>query len=111
MPLADYISGNDDDRLNDVSAFLSGRWQEVIDEEPVFTLRTDSESPVWTCESFEVHKVKVGPVIEAAFAFKARGLDDKSRYTGEKISGSALVLIDDYDTVEFTEVSAELESA
>jgi hypothetical protein len=111
MPLADYISVDDDDRLDEVETFLTNRWQEVIGEEPISTLRTKLESPVWIGDTFQVHEVKVGPVIEASFTFKFKGLDDKSRNTGKAISGSALALIDEFDTVEFIEVSAESENA
>jgi hypothetical protein len=109
MPLFDYISSGEDDRQSQVASFLSDRWQDVLDEDPVLELRHQMESPVWTGNGFDVMEVEVGDVIQAKITFKAKGLDDHSRGTGEAIRGSCVVLIDDFDNVEFTEVHAESE--
>jgi hypothetical protein len=110
MPLLDYLSSGDDDRQSEVAAFLSDHWQDVLDEEPVQKLRHEMESPEWTGDGLDVKEVQVGDVIKATITFKAKGLDDHSRNTGETIRGSSVVVIDEFDNVEFTQVRAESES-
>jgi hypothetical protein len=107
MPLQDYISGNQDDQRDEVATFLFDRWQEVLDEEPVFRLRCELESPVWTGDRFEIGDVEVGTEIRAQLSFVAKGLDEKSRLTGEKVTGSAVVIIDQFDGLSFTNVEVE----
>jgi hypothetical protein len=107
VPLQDYISGNQDDQREEVAKFLYDRWSKVLDEEPVFSLSSESDSAAWTGERFKIEEVKVGADIRARFSFVAKGLDEKSGLTGEEISGSAVAVIDDFDNVEFVEVEAE----
>ncbi len=107
MPLQDYISGNQDDQREDVAKFLYDRWSEVLDEEPIFSLRSESDSASWTGDRFKIGEVQVGADIRARFSFVAKGLDERSGPTGEEISGSAVAVIDDFDNVEFVEVEAE----
>ena len=35
MPLFDYLSSGEEDQLSEIAEFLSDRWSNVMDEEPV----------------------------------------------------------------------------
>lgn len=107
MPLHDYISSNQDDQRDEVAKFLYDRWSEVLDEEPVLSLREESDSASWTGDHFKVEEVEVDEDIRARFTFVAKGLDEKSASTGEEISGAAVAVIDDYDNVGFVEIEAK----
>lgn len=105
MPLLDYISRGDD-RQVEVARFLSDRWQDILDEEPVFGLRVESGLPTWAGDRFEVREVRVGDDIRAQISFRAKGYDERSNPTGDEITGSAVAVIDEYDNVEFVDVTA-----
>lgn len=107
MPLHDYMPGGQDDQRDEVAKFLHDRWFDVLDEEPVFTLISASGSASWTGDRFEIKEVEVGSDIRARMSFVAKGLNERLSPTGEQITGSAVVIIDDYDNVQFVEVEAE----
>jgi hypothetical protein len=110
MPLQDYISPGEDDRRREIAEVLESRWSDVLDEAPVSDLQETLDTRVWYAKSFTVEESEVGHPIKARFSFVAEGLDEADRPTGEVITGSAVALIDEYDGVEFTDVTAELRS-
>ena len=67
------------------------------------TLRR-SRSLAWIAESFEALNVEADRIVRVRFAFEAKGLDKKSKPSGDRVSGSAVVVIDVYDHVEFVDV-------
>ena len=67
------------------------------------TLRR-SRSLAWIAESFEVLNVEADRFVRVRFAFEAKGLDKKSKPSGDRVSGSAVAVIDVYDHVEFVDV-------
>jgi hypothetical protein len=75
-----------------------------LEEKPVVELRSSLSSSAWTAESFEVVGVEVGKDVRARFTFEAKGLDKKAKASGDRISGSALAVIDKYDRVEFIDI-------
>ena len=58
----------------------------------------------WIAESFEVLNVEADRIVRVRFAFEAKGLDKKSKPSGDRVSGSAVAVIDVYDHVEFVDV-------
>lgn len=107
MPLRDYLPGDQNDQRDEVAKFLHDRWSDVLDEEPVLALISASDSASWTGDRFEIKEVEVGSDIRARMSFLAKGLDEELSPTGERITGSAVVVIDDYDNVQFVDVEAE----
>jgi len=69
------------------------------------TLRR-SRSLAWIAGSFEVLNVEADRIVRIRFAFEAKGLDKKSKPSGDRVSGSAVVVIDVYVHVEFVDVEA-----
>lgn len=110
MPLLDYISGDEDDQRSNIEEFLAKRWSEVMDEEPVTKIQDTADSYGWFMRGFSVlnHKVEGHDRIEVGFSFKATGLDENDKQTGETIEGTATAWIDEFDNVEFGDVEVEL---
>jgi hypothetical protein len=106
MSLLYSISGDQDDQLEEATSFLANRWGDVIDEDVVRALCDSLSSSAWTAESFEVTDVEVGDNLRVHFSFEAKGLDKKSKASGDRINGSAVAVIDEYDGVKFVEVEA-----
>jgi len=67
------------------------------------TLRR-SRSLAWIAESFEILNGEADRIVRVRVAFEAKGLDKKSKPSGDRIGGSAVVVIDVYDHVEFVDV-------
>jgi hypothetical protein len=107
MALLYSISSDQENQLAEATVFLSSRWTEVLEEKPVVDLCESLSSSSWTAESFEVQEVEVGNDVRVRFTFEAKGLDRKSKPSGDRISGSALAVIDEYDGVRFLEVATE----
>lgn len=83
------------------------RWHDILEEEPVFSRRTDSEPPTWAGHTCEVRRVVVGEDdIRAHFSFVAKGVDENSHATEDEITGSAVAAIDERDGVEFHDIEA-----
>ena len=61
-------------------------------------------SSSWTAESFEVQEVHSETTSGWRFAFEAKGLDAKSKGSGDRINGSAVAVVDEYDRVRFTDI-------
>jgi len=110
MPLLDYISGDEDSQRSEIEEFLSERWDNVMDEEPVTKAQETTDTHRWYMQGFSVlnHKVEGNDRIEVGFSFKANGLDENEKQTGETLEGTARAWIDDFDNVEFSDVEAEL---
>jgi hypothetical protein len=104
MALMYSISSDLDDQLEEAASFLSSRWNDVLEESPVLELCNALSSSSWTAESFEVEQVEVGGDVRVRFTFQAKGLDKKSKASGDRINGSANAVIDEYDSVKFIEV-------
>lgn len=75
----------------------------MIRESSTLTLRR-SRSLACIAESFEVLNVEADRIVRVRFAFEAKGLDKKSKPSGDRVSGSAVAVIDVYDHVEFVDV-------
>jgi hypothetical protein len=106
MSLFYSISGDTEDQLEEAASFLSNRWSDVIEDDIVRELRDALSSSAWTAESFEVTDVQVDTNVRVHFTFEAKGLDKKSKATGDWISGSATAVVDEYDSVKFVDVEA-----
>ncbi len=104
MSLLYSISGDEDDQIEDASRFLSSRWSDVLEEEPVLELRNALSSSSWTAESFDVNAVEVDEDIRVRFTFEAKGLDRKSKPSGDRINGSAIAIVDEYDSVKYVDI-------
>jgi hypothetical protein len=107
MALLYSMSGDQENQREEAADFLSSRWTDVLEERPVVELCAALSSSAWTAESFEVLEVEVGIDVRVRFTFEAKGLDRKSKASGDRIIGSALAVIDEYDGVRFIEVGAE----
>jgi hypothetical protein len=110
MPLLDYLSGGEDDQRSEIEEFLSNRWSDVMDEEPVSKVQKTGESCGWFMQGFSVlsHKVEGQDRIEVALSFKATGYDENQKQTDECIERTATAGIDEYDNVEFSGVEVAL---
>lgn len=107
MSLLYSISGDVDDQIEEAASFLAGCWSEVLEEPPVQEMCNALSSSAWTAESFDVERVEVGTEVRVQFSFEAKGLDRKAKPSGDRISGSAVALVDEYDRVRFIEVQVE----
>lgn len=112
MPLLDYISDDEVDQRSEIEEFLSDRLFDVMGQEPVTKVRenTDSYSWFWKGSSVQSHEVEGQDRIEVVFSFKATGLDENDKQTGETIDGTATAWIDHFDNVEFSDVEVELDA-
>ena len=104
MALLYQLSNDQDDQREAATEFLSNRWSDVLEAEPVVALCSALSSSAWTAESFEVVDVEAASNVRVRFAFEAKGLDKKSKPSGDRVSGSAVAVIDVYDHVEFVDV-------
>jgi hypothetical protein len=104
MTLLYSISGAADDQREEAAEFLSTRWADVLEEEPVLELRNALSSSSWTAESFDVLDVQVEDQVRAKFTFEAKGLDRKSKASGDRIRGTAIAVVDEYDRLKFIEI-------
>lgn len=104
MALLYSMSADEDDQREEAAEFLSTRWNDVLVELPVLELRNALSSAAWTAESFEVIEVEVGKDVRARFEFDAKGLDLKSKASGDRIHGQAIAVIDEYDRVNYIDV-------
>jgi len=104
MALLYSISGDQDSQREEAEEFLSGRWGDVLEEAPVVELRAALSSSSWTAESFEVEEVQVDSHVWVRFNFEIKGLDQKSKASGDRIHGTAVAMIDEYDGIRFTDV-------
>jgi hypothetical protein len=100
------MSSDQEDQLEEATSFLANRWSDVIDDDAVRTLRDSLSSSAWTAESFEVTDVELGHQVRVHFNFEAKGLDKKSKASGDRIHGSAVAVVDEYDGIKFVEVEA-----
>jgi hypothetical protein len=107
MSLLYSISGDEEDQLEEATTFLTNRWCDVIEDDAVRELCNALSSSAWTAESFEVMDVEVGDKVRVHFTFEAKGLDKKSKASGDRVSGSAVAVIDEYDGIKFVEVEVE----
>jgi hypothetical protein len=98
------MSSNEDDQREEAAGFLGDSWSDVLEEPPVLDLRKALSSTSWTAESFEVQEVQLGDDVRIRFAFDAKGLDAKSKASGDRIHGSAVAVVDEYDRVRFIEI-------
>jgi len=105
MTLLYTISNDSESQIEEAAEFLSSRWSNVLDEESVQELRDSLSSSSWTAESFEVEDVQVHRHVEVRFRFEVKGLDKKSKPSGDRIHGTALAEIDEYDGVRFSEIT------
>ena len=110
MPLLDYISADEDERNTQIREIIFGRAPDVSDAETMDNVWKNTESASWYWNGFDILDSTVDGKngVRAKFSFKFTGLDGKKRETGEFIDGTALALINEYDDVEFADVSAEL---
>ena len=104
MVLLYSLSNDQDDQREAATEFLSSRWSDVLEEGPVLALCSALSSSAWIAESFEVLNVEADRNVRVHFAFEAKGLDKKSKPSGDRVSGSAVAVIDVYDHVEFVDV-------
>jgi hypothetical protein len=104
MTLLYSISADADAQREEVEQFLSTRWSDVLEQIPVLELRNALTSAMWTAEGFEVLDVEVGDEVRARFSFEAKGLDLKSKPSGDRISGTATAVIDEYDRLSFCDI-------
>ncbi len=104
MALIYSISADPSDQREEAAEFLSNRWSDVLVELPVLELRNALTSAAWTAETFEITDVEVGADVRARFEFEAKGLDLRSKPSGDRIFGQALAVIDEYDKVRFIEI-------
>jgi hypothetical protein len=104
MALLYSMSSDEDSQRDEAAEFLGPRWSDVLDEAPVAELRSALSSSSWTAEAFEVFGVEVGNDVRVRFTFAAKGLDRKSKASGDRINGSALAVIDEYDSVKYLDV-------
>jgi len=104
MALLYCLSNDQDDQRETATEFLTSRWSDVLEAAPVRELCASLSSSAWTAESFEVTSVEADRNIRVRFAFEAKGLDRKSKPSGDRVNGSAVAVIDIYDHVEFVDV-------
>src|SRR5271166_2989300 len=104
MVLLYSLSNDQDDQCEAATEFLSSRWSDVLEEGPVRALCSALSSSAWIAESFEVLSVEADSNVRVRFAFESKGLDKKSKPSGDRVSGSAVAVIDVYDHVEFVDV-------
>src|SRR3974390_2528409 len=98
------MASDQDDQREEASVFLASSWSDVLEEPPVLDLRKALSSSSWTAVSFEVQEVQLGDDVRIRFTFDAKGLDAKSKASGDRISGSAVAVVDEYDRVRFMDV-------
>jgi hypothetical protein len=98
------MSSDEDSQLQEAADFLAVRWSDVLDEEPVAELRSALSSSSWTAESFDVLDVRVDNRVRVHFSFDAKGLDRRSKASGDRIHGTAVAVIDEYDTVKYVDI-------
>ena len=98
------MSSDQDDQCEEAASFLGNSWSDVLEELPVLELRKALSSSSWTAESFEVQEVQLGDEVRIRFAFDAKGLDAKSKASGDRINGTAVAVVDEYDRVRFVDV-------
>lgn len=104
MALLYRLSNDQEDQREAAAEFLSSRWSDVLEAEPVLALCSALSSSAWTAESFEVIDVEADSDVRVRFAFEAKGLDKKARPSGDRVNGSALAVIDVYDHVQFVDI-------
>ena len=104
MALLYQLSNNQDDQRDAATDFLSSRWSDVLEAEPVVALCSALSSAAWTAESFDVIEVDADRDVRVRFTFESKGLDKKSKPSGDRVSGSALAVIDVYDHVEYVDI-------
>jgi hypothetical protein len=104
MSLMYSMSADADAQRDEAEEFLTTRWTDVLEEVPVLELRNALSSASWTAESFEVLGVEVGKDVRARFAFEAKGLDMKSKPSGDRINGAATAVVDEYDRLQFIDI-------
>lgn len=104
MALLYQLSNDQDDQCEAATDFLSSRWSDVLGAKPVLTLCSALSSSAWTAESFEVIDVEAESSVRVRFSFEAKGLDKNSKPSGDRVSGSAVAVIDVYDHVEFVDI-------
>ena len=104
MTLLYSMSSDEDDQREEAASFLASSWSDVLEETPVLELRKALSSSSWTAESFEVQEVQLGDDVRVRFAFEAKGLDAKSKGSGDRIDGSAVAVVDEYDRVRFMDI-------
>jgi hypothetical protein len=110
MPLFDYLPGDEEDQQSEIERFLSRRWSNVMDKDPVLEAMKAGQSSGWFLKEYSVrdHKVVGQDHIEVRFSFKATGYDENQRQTDEVLVGTAKAWIDEYDNLEFSDVEAEI---
>lgn len=104
MVLLYSLSSDQDDQCEAATEFLSSRWSDVLAEGPVRTMCSALSSSAWIAESFEVLSVEADKRVRVHFAFEVKGLDKKSKPSGDRVNGSAVAVIDVYDHVEYVDV-------
>jgi hypothetical protein len=104
MTLLYSLSNDQDDQREAAADFLSSRWGDVLEQGPVVELCSSLSSSAWTAESFEVLDVEADSNVRVRFTFEAKGLDKKAKPSGDRVSGSAVAVIDVYDHLEFVDV-------
>jgi hypothetical protein len=107
MTLLYSMSSDQDDQREEAASFLANSWSDVLEESPALELRKALSSSSWTAESFEVQEVELGDDVRIRFVFDAKGLDAKSKGSGDRIHGSAVAVVDEYDRVRFIDVEVE----
>ena len=104
MTLLYSLSNDQDDQREAATEFLSSRWSDVLEEGPVRELCSALSSSAWVAESFEVLNVEADRDVRVHFTFEVKGLDKKSKPSGDRVNGSAVAVIDVYDHVEYVDV-------
>jgi hypothetical protein len=98
------MSSNQEDQREEATNFLAGLWSDVLDDPAVVGLSKALSSAAWTAESFEVMEVSLGDDVRIRFNFEAKGLDAKSKPSGDRIQGTAVAMVNEYDRVRFIDV-------
>ena len=89
MVLLYSLSNDQDDQREAATEFLSSRWSDVLEEGPVLALCSALSSSAWIAESFEVLSVEADSNVRVRFAFEAKGLDKKSKPSGDRVRRAA----------------------
>jgi hypothetical protein len=104
MSLLYSMSADADSQRDEAEEFLTSRWTDVLEEVPVLELRNALSSSAWTAETFEVLGVELGSDVRARFTFEAKGLDFKSKPSGDRINGTAIAVVDEYNRLRFIDI-------
>ena len=104
MSLLYSMSSNQDDQCEEAAALPCQLLERCPGGTPGPRARKALSSSSWTAESFEVQEVQLGDDVRIRFTFDAKGLDAKSKGSGDRINGSAVAVVDEYDRVSFIDV-------